>query len=172
MGYVRMLIRSMECQFALSRLGRLLSISLFAVACPAVMPGAVSAAENCLQSPDHQAPTGSRWHYQTDRVTQRQCWRLKKSEADTSTARLPNRNHSASAQNGSASARVQTGTKSNGNAAKRGGDKPLPSAAVPADDEALFQKFSEWENSTDRLRISVCQAPTARPIPALAGVTA
>ena len=125
-------------------LGRLLSVGLFAVASSAVMPGAAITAENCLQSPDRQAPSGSRWYYRTDPATQRQCWHLKQSEADTSAARLPNRNHRGSAGKELASAKVQTGTKSSWNATKAAGDKPEPSTAVPADDEATFQKFSEW----------------------------
>jgi hypothetical protein len=57
---------------------------------------------------------------------------------------LLNRNHSDSAGKESASAKVQTGPKSSGNATKAAGDKPGPSAAAPADDEATFQKLSEW----------------------------
>src|SRR6516164_6402918 len=68
------------------------------------------------------------------------------SEADTGAARWPKKNQRASAQKEVASAKVQTETKSNGNATKAGGDKPEPSPAVPADDEATFETFSEcWQ---------------------------
>ena len=37
---------------------------------------ASSAADDCIATPNAEAPPGSRWYYRTDRATQRKCWYL------------------------------------------------------------------------------------------------
>jgi hypothetical protein len=39
-------------------------------------PAQVQSAADCLAAPGPRAPEGSRWHYRTDRATQRKCWYL------------------------------------------------------------------------------------------------
>jgi hypothetical protein len=41
-----------------------------------IMPGGARAADDCVATPNAQAPQGSHWYYHVDRATHRACWYL------------------------------------------------------------------------------------------------
>ena len=50
-------------------------------AAEAATPATQATADSCLSAPQGTTPSGSHWYYRIDRVTKRQCWYLRESDA-------------------------------------------------------------------------------------------